>query len=82
MRMAEGFAFQILMLLSGIISVNDQAVYIVMLGISSIMFTAPTGIQCAASAIIGSLIGANKVSHARVQFKVIGVIALVTMVVV
>ena len=82
MRVAEGSAFQIMMLLSGIISVNDQAVYIIMLGISSLMFTAPTGIQCAASAIIGSSIGGNKVSQARAQFKVMSVVAIVTMIVV
>ena len=53
MLLAEGWAFNILGIFSGLISVNDQAANTILLGLVSILFMVPMGIQSAACAIIG-----------------------------
>ena len=70
MLLAEGWAFNVLGVLSGLISVTDQAVNTILLMIIAIMFMVPMGIQSAACAIIGEQIGANRVSVAKAYFKV------------
>ena len=53
MLLAEGWAFNVLGILAGLISVTDQAVNTILLMIIAIMFMVPMGIQSAACAIIG-----------------------------
>ena len=53
MLLAEGWAFNVLGVLAGLISVNDQAVNTILLMLIAIMFMVPMGIQSAACAIIG-----------------------------
>ena len=58
MLCAESWAFQVLSFIAGLISVNDQAAYTLMVGIGYLMFMVPLGIQSASAAIIGESIGA------------------------
>ena len=70
MLLAEGWAFNVLGIIAGLISVNDQAVNTILLQLIAIMFMVPMGIQSAACAIIGEQIGANRVPLAQEYFKV------------
>ena len=70
MLLAEGWAFNVLGIIAGLISVNDQAVNTILLQLIAIMFMVPMGIQSAACAIIGEQIGANKVTLAKEYFRV------------
>lgn len=65
MLLAEGWAFNILGVLAGLISVTDQAANTILLMLLSVMFMVPMGIQSAACAIIGEMIGANRVPVAK-----------------
>ena len=68
MLLAEGWAFNVMGVLSGLISVNDQAANTILLMLIAIMFMVPMGIQSAACAIIGEQIGANNVPLAKDYF--------------
>ena len=61
---AEGWAFQVLTLLAGLISVEDQAVQVICAVISTTLFMFGSGLQEASSSLIGNMIGANKVGFA------------------
>lgn len=77
MLLAEGWAFNVLGVIAGLISVTDQAANTIMLQLIAVMFMVPNGIQSAACAIIGQQIGANQVSLAKEYFKVMSVAVLV-----
>ena len=70
MLLAEGWAFNVLGVLAGLISVTDQAVNTILLNLIAIMFMVPMGIQSASCAIIGEQIGANRVRQAKEYFRV------------
>ena len=70
MLLAEGWAFNVMGVFAGLISVTDQAANTILLMIIAIMFMVPMGIQSAASAIIGEQIGANRVQIAKQYFYV------------
>ncbi len=53
MLVAEGWAFNVMGVFAGLISVTDQAANTILLMIVSVMFMFPLGIQSAAGAIIG-----------------------------
>ena len=59
MLIAEAWAFQVMGIFSGLISVTDQAVNTVIVTLIALMFMIPVGIQSAAAALIGEQIGAN-----------------------
>ena len=80
MLLAEGWAFNVMGVLAGLISVTDQATNTIMLMIIAIMFMVPMGIQSAAAAIIGEQIGANRVSLAKAYFKVMALACLILLV--
>ena len=82
MLLAEGWAFNILGVLAGLISVQDQAVNTILLQMIAVMFMVPQGIQSAACAIIGEQIGANRVPLAKSYFQImsLSVISLLFMV--
>lgn len=61
MLLAEKWAFNILSVLIGLVSVDDQAVHMILLSLNAIMFMVPNGISSAAAALIGEQIGANNV---------------------
>ena len=84
MLLAEGWAFNVMGVFAGLISVTDQAANTILLMIIAIMFMVPMGIQSAASAIIGEQIGANRVKIAKQYFYVmvyvcVGLLILVQM---
>jgi multidrug resistance protein, MATE family len=84
MLLAEGWAFNVMGVFAGLISVTDQAANTILLMIIAIMFMVPMGIQSAASAIIGEQIGANRVQIAKQYFYVmvyvcVGLLILVQM---
>ena len=84
MLLAEGWAFNVMCVFAGLISVTDQAANTILLMIIAIMFMVPMGIQSAASAIIGEQIGANRVQIAKQYFYVmvyvcVGLLILVQM---
>jgi len=53
MLLAEGWAFNVLGVVAGLISVTDQACNTILLNVIAILFMVPMGIQSAACAIIG-----------------------------
>lgn len=53
MLLAEKWAFNILSVLIGLVSVDDQAVHMILLSLNAIMFMVPNGISSAAAALIG-----------------------------
>lgn len=61
---AEGWAFQVLTLLAGLISIEDQAVQAICAIVSTTLFMFGSGLQEASSSLIGNMIGANKVGLA------------------
>ena len=69
MLIAEAWAFQVMGIFSGLISVTDQAVNTVIITLIALMFMIPVGIQSAAAALIGEQIGANQVRIAKSYFK-------------
>jgi len=82
MLLAEGWAFNVLGVLAGLISVTDQAANTILLMLIAIMFMVPMGIQSAACAIIGEQIGANRVPLAKEYFRLMSIITLVMLLVV
>ena len=82
MLLAEGWAFNVLGVIAGLISVTDQAVNTILLMIIAIMFMVPMGIQSAACAIIGEQIGANRVPLAKAYFHVMSIITLLTLLII
>lgn len=76
MLLAEGWAFNVLGVIAGLISVTDQAVNTILLMLIAIMFMVPMGIQSAACAIIGEQIGANRVPLAKEYFRLMAVITI------
>ena len=59
MLCAECWAFQVMGVFAGLISVNDQAANTIMMNLVGILFQIPGGAQSAAAAMIGEAIGAN-----------------------
>ena len=82
MLLAEGWAFNVMGVLSGLISVNDQAANTILLMLIAIMFMVPMGIQSAACAIIGEQIGANNVPLAKDYFWLMQKLTLVILLVI
>ena len=82
MMLAEGWAFNILGVLAGLISVTDQAVNAILFHLIAVMIRVPIGIQSACSAIIGEQIGANNVPLAKEYFRVMSVTILILMLVI
>ena len=82
MLLAEGWAFNVLGILAGLISVTDQAVNTILLMLIAIMFMVPMGIQSAACAIIGEQIGANRVPLAKEYFRLMSIWTLIMLILV
>ena len=82
MLLAEGWAFNVLGVLAGLISVEDQAANTILLMVISIMFMVPMGVQSAACAIIGEQIGANNVSLAKGYLRLMSIICFAFLVVI
>ena len=80
MLLAEGWAFNVLGVLAGLISVTDQAVNTILLMLIAIMFMVPMGIQSAACAVIGEQIGAKRVDLARKYFNLMCLITTVLLI--
>ena len=76
MLLAEGWAFNVMGVLAGLISVTDQAANTILLMVVNVMFMFPMGIQSAAGAIIGEQIGANRVSVANDYFRVMAIVCI------
>ena len=82
MLLAEGWAFNVLGVLAGLISVTDQACNTILLMIIAIMFMVPMGIQSAACAIIGEQIGANRVPLAKEYFRLMSIMTLIMLLII
>ena len=82
MLLAEGWAFNVLGVLAGLISVEDQAANTILLMVISIMFMVPMGVQSAACAIVGEQIGANNVSLAKGYLRLMSIICFAFLVVI
>jgi multidrug resistance protein, MATE family len=76
MLVAEGWAFNVMGIFAGLISVTDQASNTILLMFVSVMFMFPMGIQSAAGALIGEQIGANQVQTAKQYFRVMVIVCL------
>ena len=58
-------------IMSGFMSVSEQAVQILMMNIYCAMFQIPFGIQCTATAIIGAKIGSGSIKEAQIYYRAI-----------
>lgn len=76
MLCAEWWAFEILILLSGIIGVKEQAALIIQFTICSMTYMVNLGIQEASATLIGNQIGALNVQEAKSFAKTIFMLAL------
>jgi MATE family multidrug resistance protein len=61
----EWWAFELLALLSGLISVEAQAAEIVVINMASFFFMVPLGTSYAASALTGFFLGEGKINQAK-----------------
>ena len=81
----EWWAFELLALLSGLISVEAQAAEIVVINMASFFFMVPLGTSYAASALTGFFLGeakidqAKKYGHLTLVFSTIITIAIVVL---
>ena len=69
MTCSEWWAFEILIVLAGLISVKDQATYIILISLSNQMFEIATGLGQAACVVVGNSIGSNDVTLAKKYFR-------------
>ena len=74
---AEGWAFQVLTLIAGLISVEDQAVQSICAVISTTLFMFGSGFQEASSSLIGNMIGANRVGFAWHYAQVLSALSII-----
>jgi MATE family multidrug resistance protein len=63
----EGWAFQIATLMAGTLGRHELGAHSIVLNMASVAFMMPLGVSIAAAARIGNLIGAKKISRARVS---------------
>ena len=73
---SDWWAFEILLVLSGRIGVNDQAAYAILVQIIATIFMTPLGISEANCVIVGNSIGENNSVLAWRYWKMSTVIAL------
>ena len=76
MLCSEWWAFEILIVLAGMLGVNELASQIIVITVSALLFMIPLGIQEASSSIIGNCIGANNVPLAKRFFAIINKLTL------
>jgi len=74
----EWWAFELLIILSGYIGVNDQAVMVVSLNLVGILFMFPLGFNEAAAAVVGNSMGENNPDLAKKYLKLTTFIAIPT----
>ena len=75
MLWSEDFAFYILTLFSGLISVQAQATMVILVQLNGQMFVVAVGLQEATTVVIGNSIGDNNPNQAKRFFKVTALIA-------
>ena len=73
---AEWWSFELMVILSGILGVVEQAANVISFNVIAQLFMVPLGMQEASCALIGNEIGANNPQLARKYFRVISTIAL------
>ena len=76
MTCSEWWAFEIMVILAGILGITEQAVNVILFNIIAVLYMAPVGMQEASCALIGNEIGANNPKLAKKYGKVISTIAL------
>ena len=76
MLCAEWWCFEIAVILSGILGVIEQAVFVITFNVIAQLFMFPMGIQEASCALIGNEIGANNPKLAKKYCRVITLIAV------
>ena len=79
MLCAEWWAFEVLILMAGILGVIDLAAMALCLNVHALLFRVPLGFSEAAGALIGNSIGANNVPLAKRFATLIFIIALLVM---
>ena len=77
MTCSEWWAFEILIILAGRISVRDQATYIILISLSNQMYEVAKGLGEATCALIGNSVGSNDVKLANNYFRVTFTISLI-----
>ena len=61
----EWWAFELLAIFTGLLSVNDLAAEVVIINLTSFIFMLPLGISYSASALTGNYLGENKIDLAK-----------------
>ena len=68
---AEWWSFEVLIVLGGVIGVDELDSIIIIMSVCGLIFMVPVGIQEATCGIIGNCIGANNVPLAKRFFAII-----------
>ena len=66
---SEWWAFELLIVMSGLLTVTDQAAHILLANISAQMFMVPLGLQNATCSVIGNAIGKNNPTLGKAYYK-------------
>ena len=74
---AEGWAFQTLTFIAGLISVEDQAVSSICAILSTTLFMFGQGFSEASSSLIGNMIGANRVWFAWHYAQILSALTII-----
>ena len=69
-------SYQIMILMTGYLSVDDQAANIILQSLTSILFQIPFGFQMSACALVGKDVGENEPIKAKKTFKFIFVLSM------
>ena len=77
---SEWWAFELLTVISGLISIEAQAVQTLVTSGCAILFEIPLGYQEATCAIIGNCIGANNVPLAKKYMRLTTMVTITTIV--
>lgn len=71
MMCLEWWVYEVMIIMSGIIGVNEQACQLIVINIATLVFCIAQGIQYSASNYIGQAIGRSEVRKARAYMRVI-----------
>ena len=82
MLSAEWWAFELMVILAGILGITEQAANVILFNVVAVFYMIPLGMQEASCALIGNEIGANNPKLAKKYYKVISTITFLCLIVI
>lgn len=76
MTCSEWWAYEVLIIFAGWISVRDQATYVILSNVAGQMFQIPKGLGDAACVLIGNSVGGGDAKLAKKYFRMTRVVTL------